>query len=92
MKDIRKTSHETYKTGISDTRIVCVKFRYEPRPTENYAWFRRGSRDAGVGSDESRKVSGVGVEDDEMNASEETVDTVVFILHMLDEYGEMTSA
>jgi hypothetical protein len=90
MKEIQKATHEAYKTGISDRRIICVKFRYEPRPADTYAWFRRGSRDAGV-NEEQRKNSGLSVEDDEANAGEEgwSGDTVVFVLHMLDDHGTL---
>ena len=88
MKDIRKTSHEIYKTGISDKRVICVKFRRE-RTSESYTWFRRGSRDTGVG-DEQRRNNGVGTEDDEANPGEDG-DTIVFVLHMLDDHGALRS-
>lgn len=94
IRDIRKSSHDLFpgaKSSFADTRVICVKFRYESPPAESYAWFRRGSRDAG-GSEESRKNSGAGVEsgnpDEESNTEENwTGDTTVFVLHMLDDIG-----
>lgn len=85
IKDIRKHSHDAFTTsrpGISEKRIICVKFRYESRPTDTYGWFRRGSRDATAG-EEPRKVMSTTTEDDD--AAAEDGDTIVFVLAMRDE-------
>lgn len=82
IREIRKNAHDASRVGITDKRIICVRFRYEQRTG---AWFRRGSRDATAG-EEPRKVSSTTMEDDE--AAAEDGDTVVFVLQVHDEAGE----
>ena len=89
MKDVRRNCSDPSRVGVSDRRIVCVKFRHDPRPADGYAWFRRGSRDTSTG-DEPRKSSVAGVEDEDMNPGEDvwSGDTMVFVIHMLTDHGK----